>query len=237
MSDVVWHDIECGSYVEDLPLWRALAQAEPGPILDIGAGTGRVALDLAAQGHHVTALDSDVNLLAALTTRARLLPIEAIVADARSFALAGRTFGLILAPMQIVQLLRPAGRVEFLRTARAHLSPGGLLACALADAMEAFDDEHCIPPAPDRAIVDGVYYSSQTVALRDNGDHVTIERIRETLDAAGRRTAAGDKLDLDRLDGPTLEAEGRAAGLTPEPARTIDPTDEHVGSTVVMLRG
>src|SRR5439155_15527321 len=141
MSDVVWHDVECGAYVEDLPLWRALAkaQAQAGAILDVGAGTGRVALDLAAHGHHVTALDSDVNLLAALTTRARLLPIESIVADARSFVLAGRTFGLILAPMQLVQLLRPAGRAGFLRAARAHLAPGRLLACALADAMEAFD--------------------------------------------------------------------------------------------------
>ena len=42
-----------------------------GPILDLGAGTGRVALDLAARGHDVTALDSDAALLDELAARAR----------------------------------------------------------------------------------------------------------------------------------------------------------------------
>ena len=34
-----------------------------------------------------------------------------------------------------------------------------------------------------------------------------------------------------------LEEEGRAAGLQPEPALAIDPTEDHVGAEVVMLRG
>ena len=46
MSGVIWHDVECGAYVADLPLWRELAAACEGPILDVGAGTGRVTLDL-----------------------------------------------------------------------------------------------------------------------------------------------------------------------------------------------
>ena len=55
----VWHDVECGGYAADLPLWRELAAREAGPVLDVGAGTGRVALDLARAGHDVTALDRD----------------------------------------------------------------------------------------------------------------------------------------------------------------------------------
>ena len=50
---VIWHDLECGGYREDLPLWRALADRAGGPVLDVGAGTGRVALDLARAGHEV----------------------------------------------------------------------------------------------------------------------------------------------------------------------------------------
>ena len=46
-AKVMWHDVECGSYVADLPLWRRLAAEAGGPVLDVGAGTGRVALDLA----------------------------------------------------------------------------------------------------------------------------------------------------------------------------------------------
>lgn len=236
MSHVVWHDVECGGYEEDLGLWRELAAAEDGPVLDIGAGTGRVALDLARRGHEVVALDHDAELLAALRERARGAPVDTALADARSFTLA-RAFGLILAPMQTVQLLGADGRAGFLRAVRAHLAPGGLAACALADALEAFDDEHSLPPLPDTREVDGVVYASRPVALRDEGASVVIERIRETVTFDGARSATGDVVRLDRLDPAAFDDEARAAGLTPEPHREIAQTDEHVGSTVVMLRG
>ena len=60
---VIWHDVENGGYDVDLPLWRRLAQRAGGPVLDLGAGTGRVALALAEDGHDVTALDSDPDLI------------------------------------------------------------------------------------------------------------------------------------------------------------------------------
>jgi SAM-dependent methyltransferase len=237
MSHVVWHDVECGSYVEDLPLWRDLAAGEIGPVLDAGAGTGRVAIDLARHGNDVVALDRDPDLLAELRRRAGSLPIETVVGDARSFELPGRSFGLILAPMQLVQLLRGFdGRTQFLRAAHAHLAPGGLVACAISESMVLFEGDGALP-VPDVAVVNGVRYSSQPVALRDEGGRLAIERIREITSADGRRSAAGDILYLDRLDIATLEMEARGAHLTSESPRIIRPTDDHVGSTVVMLRG
>jgi hypothetical protein len=38
--EIMWHDLENGSYAEDLALWRDLAVVHGGPVLDIGAGTG-----------------------------------------------------------------------------------------------------------------------------------------------------------------------------------------------------
>jgi SAM-dependent methyltransferase len=238
-ADVIWHDVECGSYDADVEFWRALAAAERGPVLDVGAGTGRVALDLAAQGHEVVALDIAPELLAELHRRAaaRGLHVETVVADGGAFELPGRSFGLILAPMQTVQLLGPHGRAGFLRAARAHLSPGGLVACALADAFEAFDADHVLLPLPDTLVVGGVHYVSQPVALRDEGARVAIERIRQTLDGEGRRTATPNLIHLDRVDAALLEGEAAAAGLRPVPAGWIAPTEDHVGSSVVMLRG
>src|SRR5439155_27271172 len=61
LTEVMWHDLECGGYVEDLPLWRELAG--DGPVLDLGCGTGRVALDLAAHGVPVVGLDVNEILL------------------------------------------------------------------------------------------------------------------------------------------------------------------------------
>ena len=48
---VIWHDIENGSYSADLPLWLELAAEAGGPVLDLGAGTGRVARALHGGGH------------------------------------------------------------------------------------------------------------------------------------------------------------------------------------------
>jgi SAM-dependent methyltransferase len=234
---VLWHDLECGGYVEDLPLWRELAAATDGAVLDVGAGTGRVTLDLARRGTPVVALDADGDLLAELARRAAGLAIETVTADARDFSL-GRRFGLILVPMQTVQLLGGAeGRARFLACAREHLAPGALLAAALADALDAFDEEHSEPPLPDVREIDGTLYASRPVAVRDHGERVAIERIRETVDHAGRRTAEGDVVVLDRLAPAAFEAEGRATGLEPLPGRTIPQTDEYVGSQVVLLRG
>jgi SAM-dependent methyltransferase len=70
MTDVLWHDIECGGYDLDLPLWRELAGREGSPVLDVGAGTGRVALDLARRGHEVVAPRPQRGALEALRERA-----------------------------------------------------------------------------------------------------------------------------------------------------------------------
>jgi len=238
---VLWHDLECGRYAEDLPLWRELAAEHgaggPASILDLGAGAGRVALDLARAGHDVTALDVDPVLLAALRERAEAagLAVETVQADARDFALE-RRFAIVLAPMQTIQLLGgPEGRAGLLRSALGALHPGGLLACALADAMEGFDAAHTEPPLPDVLEHDGWVYASQPVAVRPDDEGTTIERIRQTVSPAGARTAEGDAVRLDKLDGDTLEAEGVAAGFHAAGRRFVEMTDEHVGSEVVLL--
>ena len=68
-SAVHWHDLECGGYDADLPLWRELARSVAGDVLDVGCGSGRVALDLARRGHAETGLDRDPALLDRKSTR------------------------------------------------------------------------------------------------------------------------------------------------------------------------
>jgi SAM-dependent methyltransferase len=237
MTDVIWHDIECGGYDLDLPLWRELADAEGSPILDVGAGTGRVTLDLARRGHEVVSLDLSAELLDALKERAAGLAVSTVAADARDFAI-GRRFPLVLVPMQTVQLLGGAdGRARFLRCARAHLAPGGLLAVALADALECFDEEHDLPPPPDFREVAGVVYASRPVRVRDLGGRAAIDRVREIVGVDGTLTTLDNVVELDRLEPDVLEDEAVALGYRAEPPRYIEQTLEYVGSTVVMLRG
>ncbi|HEY2636068.1 MAG TPA: class I SAM-dependent methyltransferase [Solirubrobacteraceae bacterium] len=235
-ATVLWHDLECGGYAADLPLWRELAAAAEGPVLDVGAGTGRVALDLAKAGVPVVALDLDPELLAALAERARGLPVDTVVADARDFAL-DRRFPLVLAPMQTVQLLGgEAGRLAFLRRVAAHLAPGGRLACALADALEPFDPAGGALPVPDMREDGDRVLSSQPVRVRRDTDGWTIERVRQIVSARGEVEASDDAVHLDAIDPATLEVEAATAGLVPEPRRRVPETADHVGSEVVIAR-
>ena len=233
---VIWHDLECGGYLEDLPLWRDLAQRHGGPVLDVGAGTGRVAIDLARQGHEVVALDRDAELLGELARRADALRVETVVADARAFAL-GRRFALVLAPMQTVQLLGGApSRAEFLRCAREHVHAAGRIAVAIAETIEAYEvPDGTLGPLPDVVQRDGDVYFSQPTAIRADADGFVLERRRERVSATGERTVHEDRIRLDRLDADTLETEAREVGLQVAGRRLIDSTEDHVGSTVVML--
>jgi SAM-dependent methyltransferase len=234
---VLWHDLECGAYSADLPLWRELAALTGGPVLDVGAGTGRVALDLARRGYEVVALDYDAALLAELEDRAAGLPGRTVVADARAIDLPER-FALILVPMQTIQLLPTSeDRLALLRAAAAHLAPGGRFAAALADALEGFDAEHDEPPLPDMLERDGWVYVSQPLRVTTETGAATIERERSAVSPTGARTATLDRVRLVELDAETVEAEGAEAGLQPAGRRRIAPTADHVGSQVVILGG
>jgi SAM-dependent methyltransferase len=235
-SEVIWHDIECGGYQEDLPLWRALACEHPGPILEVGAGTGRVSLDLARLGHDVTALDLDAELLGELAVRAIGTGLETVLADARSFTLE-RRFSLCLVPMQGIQLLGGvAERASFLRCARACLAPGGVLAVALTEVIEPYEAVEGGPaPLPDIRELDGVVYASRPVAIREQRDVFVIERLREVVGADGARRVEENRIALDRVGGAELEREAREAGWRPLPRADIAATADYVGSEVVIL--
>jgi SAM-dependent methyltransferase len=231
----LWHDLECGGYREDLATWRALAAETGGPVLDVGAGTGRVTLDLAAQGLAVVALDTEAALLAALEHRAAGLPVETVVADARSFVLR-RRFSLIVAPMQTLQLFGgPRGRAAFLRCARSHLEPGGLVAAALADAIDCFDDEHDAPPPPDACQVVDTRYASQLLAVVDDDGRAAISRRREIV-GPGRCRHEDVVVHLDRVSADDVAAEAARLGFLVEPHRQIPESERYLGSTVVVLR-
>ena len=137
-AHVIWHDVECGHYRADLALWRELADEAGGPVLDVGAGSGRVALELARAGHEDTALDIAAELLAVLRERAGGLPVRTLVADAAGFDAGEAAFALVAVPMQTIQLLDD--RRGFFASARRAVAPGGLVALAIAEMLERFGD-------------------------------------------------------------------------------------------------
>jgi len=196
-----------------------------------------VALDLAGRGHEVTGLDSEVELVRELSRRAheRGLRVDAIVGDARTFALPKR-FSLAIAAQQVVQLLGGSvGRIAFLRSAREALAQDGALAVALSDPAEAVPEEEVLPPLPDVLEIDGWVFSSRPLAMRPDPRGVVVERLRQAVSPSGELSEQVSSLHLDELTPDVLEQEAEHAGLTPVGRRRVRETRDFLGSTVVLL--
>lgn len=235
---VIWHDVENGGYDVDLPLWRRLAAQAAGPVLDLGAGTGRVALDLAAAGFDVTALDSDPQLLAELEARAegRGLAVRCIAADARALGDVG-SFELVLAPMQFVQILGgEQGRARLLAGVAASLAPGGTFAAAIADLDEAVAAEDAPPPVPDVGQRGNWIYSSLPLDVRPEPGGVAVEWLRQIVSPAGELSERRHTQMLDSLTPEQLEGESAAHGLRAIERHEVAGTDAYIGSMVVVCR-
>jgi SAM-dependent methyltransferase len=233
MSAAIWHDAENGAYSADLALWEGLADEAGGAVLDLGCGTGRVALHLARRGHATIGLDLEPELVTALTERAEGLPLRAVVGDAQRFELE-EDVALALGPMQLLQLL--AGReerIECLSCIASHLMPGGRAAMAIVERLPL--DPEGPPPLPDVREVDGWVYSSLPLDAVDIGEEIVIQRLRQTVSPAGELSEEENEVRIRTLAATELEREGIEAGLVPLERLQIPPTDLHVGSTVVVL--
>jgi SAM-dependent methyltransferase len=233
---VIWHDVECGAYATDLPLWRELARARSGPVLEIGCGTGRVALDLAREGHAVTGVDNDPPLVEALGERAAAsgLGVTALVADARSLDLDAE-FALIVIPMQTLQLLPgPAQRRAALAAASGCLAPEGVIGVSIVEGIPGGGGE-AAQPLPDVAEIDGWVYSSLPLDVVRDGEAMVLTRLRQVVSPAGELSEAMDEVRLAVLEAGQLESEAAAAGLRPVGRREVPMSELHVGSTIVLL--
>lgn len=230
-----WHDVECGRYEADLPLWKELAEASAHGILDIGAGTGRVALPLARAGFDVTALDLEPELLDVLTQRAEEagVTVPTVAADACDFTLE-RQFDLIIVPMQTIQLLPE--RSGFFGSVRRALCPGGLLVAAIATQLETYDGRPPLP-APDIGHFGDHTYISQPVSVQVGAHSAAIDRVRQRVGPGDERETTENRIELSIVSPGLLAEEAAAHGLEADDLRHIEETPEHVSSEVVVFRG
>lgn len=131
-----YYDAAYGSKADlrDIPFYVDLAERIGGPVLEIGCGTGRVLLEVAARGIEVDGLDSSEDQLRVLREKLDMSSpdvrdrIRLHNADMRAFAL-DRRFRLITAPFRPVQhLYTVAHQIAAFRTIRQHLLPEGRFA-------------------------------------------------------------------------------------------------------------
>ena len=234
-TTAIWHDVECGSYEADLPLWEELAERRGGPVLDLGCGTGRVALHLARRGHRVIGIDQDHELILELADRGGGLPVQPLCANALDFELE-EPAALALAPMQFLQLMRTQeSRLRCLRHIASALQRGGLLAAAILGSPPTVPPD-ALPPLPDVREVDGWVYSSQPIVFGGLiGGRLILRRLRQTVSPDGVLSEESNEIRLLMVEADELEADAEEAGFSPAGRRVIPETEAHVGSTVVLL--
>ena len=140
-EDAELYDFEYRDHRHDISWYRNLArrlaaglESAPLKVLELGAGTGRITIPLAQDGHHVTALDRMPSMLARLQSKleeypAVTLPIAPVLGDICEMPLADASFDLVIAPFNVLMhLYRWQDLLACFREVRRVLAPGGRFA-------------------------------------------------------------------------------------------------------------
>ncbi|HEV8617136.1 MAG TPA: methyltransferase domain-containing protein [Methylomirabilota bacterium] len=206
MSDDVYadfsafYDLYVGEWRDDVPLYLERAKTAGGPVLEIGAGSGRLTVPLARAGFAVTAVDVSASMLALLRSRLAAEPSEVrarvrvVQADATRLALAAR-YPLVLVPFYTFNyFLTPEAQRALLDGVAAHLAPGGRV---LVDVF--------IPYA---RLAAG---RTDPILKVDRIDPATGGRVRGwntfALDPARRIETRRQRFEIDRADGTVEQRE------------------------------
>jgi SAM-dependent methyltransferase len=129
-DDAAYYDHTYARRASDVAFYRDAARRLGSPVLELGVGSGRVAIPTALDGAEVLGLDLNAAMLARAreTARRKGVPrgrLSLRRGDMRRFKL-GRTFPLITAPFNaLLHLYEPDDIAACFRCVRDHLAPGG----------------------------------------------------------------------------------------------------------------
>lgn len=139
--DPVLYDLEYAGHTLDIQWYRTLTKGLGGPVLELGCGTGRIALPLLRDGHTVTGVDLSRPMLnafeMALRAESEDLRGRASIHHGDFLTLQlNQTFPLVLLPFNALHhCVDEAEVATLLATVRRHMAPGSVFAldCYLPD--------------------------------------------------------------------------------------------------------
>ncbi|MBI4496812.1 MAG: class I SAM-dependent methyltransferase [Chloroflexi bacterium] len=125
-----YYDLDTSPMRDDLPFYENFARHAGQPILELGVGTGRVALHLARAGFAVTGLDSSPAMLTIARARAAGVPARRLAlheVDMREFDLEQQFEMALFALNTFAHLTTREDQIRALNSTWKHLNDGGLL--------------------------------------------------------------------------------------------------------------
>jgi SAM-dependent methyltransferase len=186
----------------DIAFWQRLATAArgstarkggaPAPILELGCGTGRVALPLARNGSRIVGIDRSESMLTRARWRAQRLKLQSRVqlirGDIRHLPFPDRTFPLVMAPYGILQSLLDEDLLRAtLQDVNRVLTRDGTFGLELVADLPAWDE-----------------YQNRTTLRGDRGPHGKPIKLIETVKQDRRN-------HITRFEQEFVEGRGRTA--------------------------
>jgi SAM-dependent methyltransferase len=241
----------------DLDMWLALASQARGPMLELMAGSGRLAVPLAEEGHRVTGVDLDAAMLARAERRAAAAGATVarrcrfVHADVVGLALPrmgaaggpGR-YGLAFIGLNSLMLLRTlAAQRAAWRALAAHLAAGGLAAvdCWLPDAADVARYDGRLHLEYVRPDPDGRRWVTKTAAAQHDGATRTVALTTIYEEAAqGEPPVRWIRRDVVRLTSADEQRSlAEEAGLVVELVAggyDLEPLGPHDERAIVLAR-
>lgn len=102
-ADAAFYDAMHDSFRDDIELWQAYAGRTDRAVLEVGCGTGRIAVELALQGHEVTGIDPSRAMLERARRRAEERGAEVRFIEGRvlDLVLEREQYGFIVVPLDV----------------------------------------------------------------------------------------------------------------------------------------
>lgn len=199
-----FYDQTDGRGTKDVAFYVDVAKRIPGPVLELGCGTGRVLLAVAELGGHVVGVDRSREMLALCKGKCEAADaairdrVEILHGDMINLAL-GRTFPLIMIPHRSFQhVLTPEAQRECLTRIRDHLADAGRLVFNVFDPlpeMIAASSGHLSGVVRKTGHEFSHPETQNRVVQLDSTDYelesqlVSVERFYDEFDVAGRRVS------------------------------------------------
>jgi SAM-dependent methyltransferase len=142
------YDAWSRSVTEDVPFYLEEARrAAPGPVVELGVGTGRIAIPIAADGMRVIGVDSSAGMLEVCRERAELAGVadrlDLRLGDLRDPPVEERVPLVTIPFRSLLHVRTDSDRLRALRAARSLLLPGGRLVFdVFAPSREDIDETH-----------------------------------------------------------------------------------------------
>jgi SAM-dependent methyltransferase len=212
----IYYDLEHDEFRADIDFYLNLL--EPSPVLEIGTGTGRIAMALSESGFEVWAIDSSPAMLVRARKRADESPRVHLINESVLDLNLGRTFPAAIVPLNTLWHL-PDSKLQrsALDRIRRHLDAGGILCIdnsnplTLADRGSRGDVRMRFS-----SVRDGHSVTCLSAAWDDEENQaMRLELIFDEIDSRGRLTRAQSRLNLRYVFRGELEAMLRDIGFQP----------------------